>query len=101
VTGAQRIASERERQQAKLGWTVEHDAEHDDGSLAMAAVCYAAQAADGRFYGEGGERGNVLRNPPNDAFRIRLLEKAGALIAAEIDRLLASEPEPAPSGESK
>lgn len=114
MTGIDRIAKERVRQQEKLGWTNAPDAEHDDGSLAMAAVCYAAQAADervyvrreyaaglqfndpwpweegsdARFYGADGERGNVLYDPPDDAFRIRLLEKAGALIAAEIDRLL-------------
>lgn len=115
-TGAERIAAERQRQIDKEGWTPDHDDEHDNASLAMAAVCYAAQAADervfvrhefaaqvsfvdpwpwegeadARHYGthEDGTLGNVLREAPDDAFRIRLLEKAGALIAAEIDRLI-------------
>ena len=115
-SGVARIATERARQVEKLGWTPEHDRDHDDASLALAAVCYAAQAAgvrvfvqrnyaasiqfedpwpweasDARFYGDAGSRGNVLQDPPNKEFCVRLLEKAGALIAAEIDRLLGDE----------
>ncbi len=119
LSGVERIAAERARQVQKLGWTPEHDLEHDDGSLALVALCYTAQAADvrvftqnvyaesvsfddpwpqswegcdSRFYGEGNSFGNVLQDPPNDAFRIRLLEKAGALIAAEIDRMTRKDP---------
>ena len=36
------IAEERERQQEKEGWTLEHDDEHDGGELAMAAALYAS-----------------------------------------------------------
>lgn len=36
------IAAERRRQVEKEGWTLEHDDEHEDGSLADAAACYAA-----------------------------------------------------------
>lgn len=36
------IAKERQRQVGKEGWTLEHDDEHTDGSLADAAACYAA-----------------------------------------------------------
>lgn len=36
------IAKERQRQISKEGWTLEHDDEHEDGSLADVAACYAA-----------------------------------------------------------
>lgn len=36
------IAKERRRQISKEGWTLEHDDEHEDGSLADVAACYAA-----------------------------------------------------------
>lgn len=36
------VVKERQRQINKEGWTFEHDDEHDDGSLADAAACYAA-----------------------------------------------------------
>lgn len=105
-TGAQRIADERERQVKKLGWDAKHDADHTDASLAWAAVCYAAPA---RVYVmEAEDDGSFVRfydpwpwSPESDKRpseedgtlfvedRLRQLEKAGALIAAEIDRLLA------------
>ena len=102
------ISIERQRQIEKHEWTAEHDDEHDDGQLAMAASCYAASAANERIYvreeyaagfslddpfpwdntsDARPYNGNVLKCP-TDEQAIRLLEKAGALIAAEIDRLL-------------
>jgi hypothetical protein len=109
--GLERIAAERIRQLTKHGWDSKHDDEHTDGSLVMAAVCYAAAAADERVYvrkvyataetftdpwpgswlphyDARPHNGNVLANVETDAQRLRLLEKAGALIAADIDRLL-------------
>ena len=108
--GATRIADERKRQVASEGYDVAHDDEHDDGGLAMAAACYAAPR---RIYEQKDDSGAALvfRDPwpwsedddkrpynPNTCApapertnveqRIRLLEKAGALCAAEIDRLL-------------
>lgn len=109
LDGAARIAAERRRQVAKEGYTAEHDDEHEDSALAIAAVCYAACAAGSPVYVRHDyaagtsyndpwpwERcsdarpynGNVVQLAESDAQRIRLLEKAGALIAAEIDRLL-------------
>lgn len=35
------IAAERQRQIEAEGWTLENDDEHSDGSLALAAACYA------------------------------------------------------------
>lgn len=34
------VIAERQRQQSAEGWTPEHDDEHCNGELAMAAVCY-------------------------------------------------------------
>lgn len=105
VTGLERIAAERARQITRLGWTAEHDDdEHHDGSLALAAVCYAACAAGTRVYKreQWGDVSYVFEDPwpwsedtdrrPQDKklskkAKLRLLEKAGALIAAEIDRV--------------
>jgi len=99
VTGAERIAAERNRQVKQERWTPGHDDEHTDGQLAWAAVCYAAPGAVGRL----GRRHHAFdpwpwadewyKRPenPTRAERIRMLEKAGALIAAEIDRLLRAE----------
>lgn len=109
-TGAQRIADERARQAGAEGYSDDHDDEHTDGSLAMAAACYAAPTRifvrgltrdglrDPWPWSEDDDKRPVL--PPTRDERIRMLEKAGALCAAEIDRLLrqaGSEGEPAQS----
>lgn len=97
-TGIERIANERLRQIGYEGWTPEHDDEHEDGSLAAAAACYvsfstASEDVRGHLRQNGmaawpWER-NWWKPSPGDSpsDRIRELEKAGALIAAEIDRL--------------
>lgn len=85
--GAIDILEERERQEVKEGWTPEHDDEHVGGELAEAAACYARMSA---FPGPN------MGTPPDWPFeghwfkrgpRRRDLVRAGALIAAEIDRL--------------
>ena len=94
-TGIELIAEERQRQIEKEGWTAEHDAEHKDGELADAAAYYAMTEETIDFIDN--EWGNDMhlhiwpfdlkwlkRTPDN---RIKELQKAGALIAAEIDRL--------------
>lgn len=114
--GVKRIAAERERQMKVIGWDAEHDDEHDAGELAMAAICYAAPrpiyVRDNNHRGRGvlfvdpwpgwwakkwDKRPRAadgdLREPTSEE-RIRMLEKAGALIAAEIDRLLRAAPTP-------
>lgn len=94
-TGIELIAEERQRQIEKEGWTKEHDAQHTDGELALAAMCYA----DPNKYYHQESRYLHIRIPnkfwpknwdiqwfkPKD--RIRDLVRAGALIAAEIDRI--------------
>lgn len=95
-TGIELIAAERKRQVEAEGWTEEHDDAHGDGSLALAALCYVDP-----FW--SGIKKIRPDNPkpkqwpwakkwwkPDDGSidgRIRSLTKAGALIAAEIDRL--------------
>lgn len=93
-TGAQLISDERDRQIAEEGWTPLHDTQHLFGELSLAAASYCVCAAN-QILGESASR--WTQKPvmwpwddeawkPNDS-EIRNLQKAGALIAAEIDRL--------------
>ncbi len=107
--GAARIAAERRRQIEFEGYDDQHDDDHDDGSLAMAAACYAASAGKKAIYAhEVSEFAEHFVDPwpwdrsedkrpltslgtikkTTEAENLDLLVKAGALIAAEIDRLL-------------
>lgn len=92
-TGIELIAEERQRQIEKEGWTPEHDDQHNTGDLALAASAYAFAELYRQTTSEGYDTtphiwpfGRERWKPtPND--RIRELQKSGALIAAEIDRL--------------
>lgn len=100
--GANRIAHERQRQIAVEGWTAEHDDELTDGSLALEAVSFAAPVAIYQLEKGGKEWALTFRQvrPKSrhlHVTRIRRLEIAGALIAAEIDRLLRAEEQEAQS----
>ena len=94
--GARLIAAERHRQVVEEGWTAEHDAALRDGELAAAAVAYARYGSNPRF----------AVNPPlcwpwsaswwKPGRPEQNLAKAGALLAAEIDRVVrAAEPKSA------
>ena len=93
MTGIERIAAERQRQLDQEGWTPEHDNQHTDAALALAALCYLKSAVCCVVDGDPGEIKNQAGWPwyfawwKPSADPIRNLEKAGALIAAEIDRL--------------
>jgi hypothetical protein len=96
TTGVELIAAERQRQIDEEDWSASHDDSHVDGELALAAACYAIPprkrkstvfefalwewlwpwTADWWKPGRKTAKG-----------RIRELAKAGALIAAELDRL--------------
>ena len=100
-SGAGLIAAERRRQIDEEGWTPGHDAEHDLCQMVDAAVHYAV-AATRLTYGWDlsmvKRRGVTGIHWPWDASwwkpshdPVRNLVKAGALIAAEIDRLRAKE----------
>ena len=91
--GARRIAAERQRQIEVEDWDSEHDDAHRDGMLSSAAAAYALMPRirnivvwDRPLWLRLWPWGESWWKPSDD--RIRELEKAGALCAAEIDRLL-------------
>ncbi|MCK9599658.1 MAG: hypothetical protein M0R06_11500 [Sphaerochaeta sp.] len=88
------IAQERNRQIKAEGWTEEHDKQHSRGELSMAATCYTLVAVDQIKKYPSAEVmpsfwpwHHLWWKPTKDP--IRNLVKAGALIAAEIDRIQA------------
>lgn len=85
-TGAEKIAAERQRQIEDEEWSLEHDDHHPDGQILHAAICYAEESLpydpEPRHFWPW-ER--CWWKPSED--KVRNLVKAGALIAAEIDRL--------------
>lgn len=90
-TGIDLIAAERRRQVEQEGWTPDHDTEHVRGELADAAAIYIAHVqygmhGDHLFSWRTAAHGWIKDDPDS----VRMLVKAGALIAAEIDRLKAS-----------
>lgn len=97
-TGIELIAEERKRQIEEEGWTKEHDAVHTRGELAKAAAAYALPPLCRADYAPDIAAAPFMwpwnksfwKPVPND--RIRELVKAGALIAAEIDRLQNQQP---------
>jgi hypothetical protein len=100
LTGVDRIAAERWRQITQKGWTPEHDrTEHADGSLAELAAMLVNAAIGMHGPEEVEESSNdswivgacihILAKWPDPA---RRLEIAGALIAAELDRIAGGAP---------
>ena len=88
-TGIELIAEERQRQIEEEGWTAEHDKQWKHGELAEAAACYASWLDRPSTDIEAVWPFDMTWWKPSQD-RIRELQKAGALIAAEIDRLLNS-----------
>lgn len=110
-TGIELITEERARQISAEGWTPEHDDDHELGEMACAAACYATPKLDRKMEERVETRDNARGcSDPEEPYpvtvilpalwpwdaewwkpcpedRIRELIKAGALIAAEIDRL--------------
>jgi hypothetical protein len=117
MSGAELIAAERERQITEEGWMAAHDDGHNHGELARAAAVYASPHAiyvkssppawrneapwpsvaflnlwphDWVYKGQSKTDGTGLSwevTTCDRSDRIRELVKAGAMIAAEIDRL--------------
>ena len=90
LTGHDMIQAERYRQRFEEGYTPQHDDLHFEGDLLRAAKAYIAVV-------ESPDRtediGHVIWPWDRNSFKpsddpIRTLTKAGALIAAEIDRRL-------------
>lgn len=96
LDGAALIAEERLRQIEVERWTSDHDAGHDEGQLLAAADCYLAHVQEGSpcydmdDYVETHWPWSPEAWKPKDP--IRDLVRAGALIAAEIDRLQRAQP---------
>lgn len=91
MNGAELIAAERQRQIDAEGWTPDHDDEHGGGELADAAFVYLWHVTT-RAFPTPGQPPRLFwpwapewYKPSDDP--VRNLVKAGALIAAEIDRL--------------
>jgi hypothetical protein len=99
IIGIKLIIQERKRQIEVEGWTFEHDDKHDRGELAMAAACYAIKELylqpgnpedELGVFSQDGVDGWPWKSEwdkRNKHSTIRRLSIAGALIAAEIDRL--------------
>lgn len=94
-TGVELIAEERQRQIEVEGYTVEKDKKYIDDTLAVAGAAYALPERYREFPSSGLRKKVPIIFPfgmeywkPTPENRIRELQKAGALIAAEIDRLL-------------
>ena len=94
-TGIELIAR-AQAEQLEKGWSLEHDKQHIMGELRQAAVCFL-ETADFEDVFDAKECIEHRKmwpfdtefNPSSD--RIENLAKAGALIAAEIDRLIMKE----------
>jgi hypothetical protein len=97
MSGIELIMAERDRQIHIEGWLPEHDDRHNECELLDAAFCYGGMAGSQVMDDDGGEEAQfaLLETWPfavgqwkPDPDPVRNLVKAGALIAAEIDRLL-------------
>ena len=77
LAGVAAVMAERRRQIGKLGWTPEHGDGQGDGGLANIAYRCLGEVFENRESGQG---------DPGD--EERLLRNAGALAAAEIDRVI-------------
>lgn len=91
-SGIELIAQERGSQLNKHKWTSEHDDEHCYGELAIMAATLCAHHTDATVhdpeesFGTGDDGwGLEVKLKGNNIHRLKV---AGALIAAEIDRLL-------------
>ncbi len=110
LTGTELITAERERQMFQEGWDAQHDDEHTEGEMALAAICYASpvpifikkehgkgigfidpwpwfDTIEVTRYGDGLFAQVPAWDKRKKHKKLRKLVIAGALIAAEIDRL--------------
>lgn len=100
LSGVELIQRERARQISTEGWSADHDDSHRNYEMAQAGACYAAAAVALSKYHRDFKAeelhppmldhlswpwGDKWWKPSEDP--IQNLVKAGALIAAEIDRL--------------
>lgn len=81
---ARDVLAERWRQRSVEAWTAAHDDQYEDGSIAVAAACYALEHPGWRGFTHSWPWADAWWKPKD---RRRNLVKAGALILAEIERL--------------
>lgn len=91
--GHRLIADERIRQIDEEGWTPEHDDQHVNYELRRAARCYALPGLNATSKVPEGWPWAPEWWKPSD-HPLRNIVRAGALIAAEIDRMLRQAGEP-------
>lgn len=94
MSGVELIAAERQRQIEEEGWSANHDDQHNRFELSKAAIAYLNPSNsdhvrnfwpwDWKWWKPSLPSIEV---PSYEVSQIRNLVKAGALIAAEIDRL--------------
>ena len=89
MTGAELIAAERQRQINAEGWDASHDDAHTGKQIQAAAEAYMVYGCNARY-----QSSPPMLWPWSEKHwkpiyhdEVRNLVKAGALIAAEIDRL--------------
>lgn len=96
TSAARDVLAERKRQVEVLGWTIQHDDQHDSGELAGAGAAYALHAADAlhpQSQGDAYRDGSIPHGWCwadawwKPAAPRHSLVKAAALILAEIERL--------------
>ncbi|MHC1700312.1 MAG: hypothetical protein AB9900_04930 [Humidesulfovibrio sp.] len=91
MTGVEFIAQERLRQKEEEGYTAAHDAQFFSGELSQMAACYCKVAGVSFVKDAWPERMDLAlckrESYPHPS--LKDLVRAGALIAAEIDRLVA------------
>ena len=94
------VLAERAHQRSVEGWTDAHDDDHDDRSLAAAALCYVSQYYCRSWLFRFDEANEYANDPPPEYWPVswdecwwkpknprRDLVRAAALIIAEIERL--------------
>lgn len=89
LDGITRIAIERQRQMTEEGFSLDHDDRWELGELVKAAACYAVWGTNADVI-EGGQDAWPWDTPwdkRGNGNALTHLVKAGALIAAEIDRI--------------
>lgn len=93
-TGIELIAEERKRQVEVEGYDSEHDYEHNPEEFVLAALSYAESSIEYPYVRETKDISDLMNDWPWDPHgykptksMIKDLVKAGALIAAAIDRI--------------
>jgi hypothetical protein len=103
--GVELIRAKRIRQIEKHGWTPAHDREHNKGELVEASAWYLQYVRTGyMIFGKvtvDGAEWPWDESIPKECDRKEALVNAGALIAAELDRMEDEQPKQEQEGGAK